>query len=249
MPSDDVCLSAQQHAQIVVGDGSEFKNHGQLMKGVNQLLNAEKDVLDDCRACIVRQFARQIPVEDQLPCGRRDGEGRSLRAVGAGQPLSAVKLLLKASATSEKALFLSKDTLIRPPLANTPTDPTLFGATVEFCSAQGSASFDLPANFWHMNGTGSVFKFVQTGSSVDVKVALIKGGRTLKIVSKAVGIPLPGGLGNVGVRVTTGDVRNCALFTAETIVKDEPGKYIAQGAAVDAVADCSDASLGCPAAP
>ena len=51
--------------------------------------------------------------------------------------------------------------------------------------------------------------------------------------------------GPVGVRVSTGDVRNCALFTSETIVRDEPGKYVAQSALAGAVADCSDAALGC----
>ena len=136
---------------------------------------------------------------------------------------------------------------IRPPLVGTATDPTLFGATVEFCSAQGRVTFDLPAQFWHASGSGSVFKYTQAGSAVDIKVALIKGGRTLKIVSKAVGIPLPGGLGAVGVRVTTGDVRNCALFTASTILKDEPGKYAAHSALAGAIGDCSDASLGCGA--
>jgi len=249
----------QRRIQLIIGDGSTFENHGQVMKRVNQLLNEEKDALGpDCRACVVRQFARQVPIADQLPCVQRklsalgvqtESSALAPRSVGTDQPLSAVKVLLKATSTAEKALFLSKDAAIYPPLANTPTDPTLFGATIELCSAQGSAAFDLPAHLWHMSGSGSVFKFTRTGSGADVKVALIKGGRTLKIVSKAVGIPLPGALGAVGVRVTTGDVRNCALFTLGTIVKDEPGKYVARGASGDAVADCSDASLGCSFAP
>jgi hypothetical protein len=109
--------------------------------------------------------------------------------------------------------------------------------------------FDLPAIFWRGNGSGSVLKFRRPGASADVRVALIKGGRMLKIASKAVGLPLPGGFGAVGVRVVTGDVRNCALFTLETIVQDEPGRYVAQAARFDAVADCDDESLGCFAVP
>jgi hypothetical protein len=244
-------VEAQRYVQSVVGDGSQFKNHGQLMKRVTQLLNERENLPKDCRACIVRQFARHIPAGEQLPCRLRTKGIGGLGGpgippwTGPDQPLSAVKLLLKVSPTAEKAMFLSKDPAIYPPIANAPSDPTLFGATVEFCSAQGTAVFDLPANAWHLNGSGSVFKFTQPGTSADVKVAIIKGGRTLKIVSKAVGLPLPGGLDAVGVRVTTGDVRNCALFTLETIVKDEPGHYVAQDAHLDAVADCSNESLGC----
>jgi hypothetical protein len=120
---------------------------------------------------------------------------------------------------------------------------------VEFCTAQGTAVFDLPANLWRANGRGSVLKFKRPGRSADVRVALIKGGRMLKIASRGVGLPLPGGVGAVGVRIVTGDVRNCALFTLETIVKDDPGRYIARAARADAVADCDDESLGCFAVP
>jgi hypothetical protein len=215
---------------------------------VIQLVRAADPVDGDCRACIVRQFARSIPTAQQQPCGP-DDSARAALAVGVDQPLSAVKLLLKSSATAEKALFLSKDAAIQTPLLNGPNDPTLFGASVEFCSAGGHAVFDLPAHAWHQNGTGTVFKYTASGSGADVKVALIKGGRTLKVVSKAVGLPLDGGIGPVGVRVATGEVRNCALFTSATILKDEPGKYIAQSALAGAITDCSDVSLGCPSQP
>jgi hypothetical protein len=248
IPTGAGCADIQARIQAEIGDGSQFENRGQLMMQVIELLPKDGEVDGSCRACIVRQFARGVPVSDQVPCGPSDS-ARAAFSIGVDQPLSAVKLLLKATDTAEKALFLSKDSSIQPPVLNGPTDPTLFGASVELCSQAGHAFFDLPAQSWHVNGSGSVFKFTRTGSGADVKVALIKGGRTLKVVSKAVGLPLGGGMGPVGVRVSTGDVRNCALFTPETILKDEPGKYLAQSALAASLTDCSDASLGCSSLP
>lgn len=248
IPSGAGCADIQARIQAEIGDGSQFETRGQLVRTVNALVRAEGEVDGSCRACIVRQYARRIPPAQQQPCGP-SGSPRAAFLAGMDQPLSAVKLLLKTSDTAEKALFLSKDASIQPPVLNESTDPTLFGASVELCSQAGHAFFDLPAESWHANRGGSVFKYTRTGSGADVKVALIKGGRTLKVVSKAVGLPLGGGVGPVGVRVSTGDVRNCALFTSETIVKDEPGKYMARSALAGAIADCSDASLGCISPP
>ena len=51
--------------------------------------------------------------------------------------------------------------------------------------------------------------------------------------------------GSVGVRVTTGTLRNCARVGGR-VLRDEAGKFIAKdGLAADLV-DCSDAELGSP---
>jgi Cys-rich repeat protein len=48
------------------------KNHGQLMKVVTRVTSPEKEagnITAACESCIVSQFARQIPIADQKPCG------------------------------------------------------------------------------------------------------------------------------------------------------------------------------------
>jgi len=47
--------------------------------------------------------------------------------------------------------------------------------------------------------------------------------------------------GRLGTRITTGTLRNCAVFTAP--VRDAAGVFVATHAVASALADCSDASL------
>jgi hypothetical protein len=174
-------------------------------------------------------------------------------AVAADQPVEGRKLVLKRSASGrEKAVFLSKDTALIGPTLGGSDDPMLVGATVDLCSDAGMASFTLPASNWRANGPGTVFKFTNKGAPEppsSVKTALIKGGRTLKVVSKEAGLPLLGAEGQVAVRVTTGTTRNCALFTSDDVQKEAEGKLIAKKSSADALADCSDAALGCASSP
>ena len=51
-------------------------------------------------------------------------------------------------------------------------------------------------------------------------------------------------LDRVAVRVTTGLLRNCALFDGATILRDEPNRFIAKRAVAPVVTDCSNAALG-----
>lgn len=174
-------------------------------------------------------------------------------AGAADQPVEGRKLVMKRSASgNEKAVFLSKDSELVGPTAGGSDDPTVVGATVDLCSNAGSASFTMPASNWKSNTPGTVFKFGNKGAPQApsaVKVALIKGGRTLKIVSKQAGLPLLGTEGQVGVRVTTGTTRNCALFSGDDVQKDAEGKLIAKTSSTDGLADCSDAALGCGGSP
>jgi hypothetical protein len=174
-------------------------------------------------------------------------------AVAADHPVEGRKLVMKRSASgNEKAVFLSKDTALVGPTLGGSDDPMLVGATVDFCSDAGSASFSLPASSWRANNPGTVFKFTNNGAPEApsaVKMALIKGGRTLKIVSKQAGLPLQGTEGQVAVRVTTGTTRNCALFGPDDVQKDAEGKLIAKTSSADGLADCSDATLGCGGSP
>ncbi|HWP65320.1 MAG TPA: hypothetical protein VNO26_05350 [Candidatus Limnocylindria bacterium] len=233
-----------------VGDGSQFEKRRQLLKRVIELLDARGGVTDGCQACITRQFQRRLPIEEQLPCRERlQGIGGFPNGTEEDRPVAGAKLLLTATASKERLSFLSKDAGVAAPLVNTPSDPTLFGASVELCTAEGTVVFDLPADHWRVSRSGSVYKFKRPGRPADVKMAVIQRGRKLKVSSNAVGVPLGGGLGPVGVRVGTGTVRNCAFFPSTTIVTDAPGRFLAEDAAAGAALDCGNEALGCAAVP
>lgn len=169
------------------------------------------------------------------------------------QPIEGRKLVMKRSASGkEKAVFLAKDSEIPAPSPGGSDDPVQVGATVEFCSNAGSASFSMPASNWKSNTPGTVFKFGNKSAPEPpsaVKVALIKGGRTLKIVSKQAGLPLLGNEGVVAVRVTMGTTRQCAVFDSDDVQKDVERQLIAKTSSTDGLVDCSDAALGCAGSP
>jgi len=179
-------------------------------------------------------------------------------ASAADQPISAAKLVMKRGSNGkEKLAFVSKDPAFLFPAiggADDPADGTPGGATVELFSAnEGPATLVMPAGAgkpgWSVRAAGrSSFKYANplspTGDS-PVRAALLKEGKVLKVTSRTVGgLPLATAQGAVGVRITTGSLRSCALFDAATIGKDEPGKFVARNAA--APADCSTATLGGP---
>jgi hypothetical protein len=161
------------------------------------------------------------------------------------QPISAVKLQLKRNSNGkEKLLFLSKDTALVAPAAGGADDPTAVGATVELCSGTGGyALFELPASGWK---GGKILKYVQKGGPPSgVKNMLLKGGRAMKVVGKDAGLDLSAPQGQVAVRVTMGTKRMCALFAGAAVKTDAAGVFDGRAAAAGAVADCSDAALGC----
>jgi|GEM_PF-1170066 len=69
----DPCQTVQSEAQALVGNepDGDWKNHGQYVSTVARLVDqyVESGEIDSvCASCIVSQFARRIPVEDQEPC-------------------------------------------------------------------------------------------------------------------------------------------------------------------------------------
>jgi len=66
------CGTAQSTAQEAVGPFSQYKNHGEMVKTAAQSINEylyEGIISEECHGCIVSQFARGIPSEDQESCG------------------------------------------------------------------------------------------------------------------------------------------------------------------------------------
>jgi hypothetical protein len=72
--------------------------------------------------------------------------------------------------------------------------------------------------------------------------------RHLELVANAVGLAPDVTHTGVGVRLTVGTTRLCALFDARTVRRSRPGFFSGIGASAAGLADCSDASLAGPAA-
>ena len=70
---------AQLQARVQANLGSEpseptmlFRNHGQFMKAVQQIVSPELEagnITEECSSCITNQYARRIAVADQEACG------------------------------------------------------------------------------------------------------------------------------------------------------------------------------------
>ena len=76
VPAQDpiTCGDLQALVQDSVGneDPAVYRNHGKYVSTVAKLVDPylESGEIDSvCASCIVNQFARRIPVEDQEPCG------------------------------------------------------------------------------------------------------------------------------------------------------------------------------------
>jgi hypothetical protein len=172
------------------------------------------------------------------------------------RPISGAKLLLKRShSAKEKLVFVSKDPAFLFPATGSLDDPASGspgGALLEvFSKTEGPAALAIPPGpgkpGWRVKDA-RVDRYTFTnreaplGNSL-IRSATLESGATLKVVAREIGVPLMGAQGSVGIRITTGTLRNCALFDATTIRKDEPGVFMAKDAVAGALPDCSDASL------
>lgn len=71
------CLRVQRAAQAAVLAGLPYSNHGKLVSTAAHVVSAAEnagEIDEECASCIMNQFARSIPIEDQVPCG----EGRAV---------------------------------------------------------------------------------------------------------------------------------------------------------------------------
>ena len=145
-------------------------------------------------------------------------------AGGAERPLPGKKLVMKARGARQTLVFIAKSALDVTNVG----DPTALGAALKIVNpVSGEARvFDLPSSGWHLNHSRTVAKF--KGSPI--KLALVKQKSGLKVIGKTTGITLDEPTqGSVGLVLTLGTVQFCALFGG-TIVKDQPGKFIAKKA-------------------
>jgi hypothetical protein len=172
------------------------------------------------------------------------------------QPIDGVRLRIVRSGMGEKLVFVSRDAGALFPAIGSPDDPgtgSPGGALIDLVSAaEGIATLTVPAGVgtpgWTSHaGSTDLDKFTNSDAPGGISVVrrvVIHEGRVLKVVARATGLALTGPQGSVGIRITTGTLRNCALFTAPT--KDEADRFVARDASAAAITDCSDASLGAP---
>jgi hypothetical protein len=71
-PRSVECRAAQRDVQTAVGLGGPYKNHGQLVQKAASLVTSAEEaqrITSDCGECIITQFAKSVPIDQQEPCG------------------------------------------------------------------------------------------------------------------------------------------------------------------------------------
>lgn len=66
------CRRVQLEAQAAVQAGAPYRNHGQMVSTAARIVGRAVDagrIDEDCASCIVSQFARNVPIAEQEPCG------------------------------------------------------------------------------------------------------------------------------------------------------------------------------------
>jgi len=72
-PGTAACGDAQVAAQDAVEAGGPYKNHGQMVRtaaNTTSPLREDGTISEECESCIINQFARRIPIEEQELCGQ-----------------------------------------------------------------------------------------------------------------------------------------------------------------------------------
>jgi len=163
------------------------------------------------------------------------------------RPLAARSITLRRTKTGkQKLVFRASDDGVLAPVAGGVDDPAQVPARIDFCSAAGRSTITFPGAGWTATANGVSFSNPDAPASPSpVKRLKLSAGRSLKVLAREVGLPLDGSEGQLGVRLTTGSVRNCALFGPSTVRRDEVDAFKASKADPGALADCSDEALGC----
>lgn len=78
------CRQVQLETQDAVAAGAPYNTHGQMLRTASSVVSLAEDAGEidcACSSCIINQFARRIPVEEQVPCGNN---GWSSNILGPG---------------------------------------------------------------------------------------------------------------------------------------------------------------------
>jgi hypothetical protein len=169
------------------------------------------------------------------------------------RPIDGRALKITQTATGARLVFVSRDPSLLFPAAGSADDPATgspAGAVVEiFAQSEPSQSLSAPAGLgnpgWKVQ-TGANESYVYRSPTPAVRKIVLREDKLLKLLSDDAGLALTAPLGAVAIRFTTGSLRNCAVFPAATVRRDEAGRFVARDASASALSDCSDASLLAP---
>lgn len=177
----------------------------------------------------------------------------SIPAKATDRPISAASLVIRRLASGRETLkFTSRDpNLLFPAIgsADDPANGNPGAVLVELFSQSESsgASFLIPPGVgnpgWKVTDAKTdQYRFLNRQAPLGLspaKSATIRQGKLLTVTAATTGLGLDGPQGRIGIRITTGALRNCALFDGATIKKDRAGWFVGRHAAASALADCS----------
>jgi len=66
------CRVVQLDVQGAITSGGPYKNLGQLVSAAANVVSAAEEageITEECSSCIMNQFARRVPIGDQIACG------------------------------------------------------------------------------------------------------------------------------------------------------------------------------------
>ena len=155
------------------------------------------------------------------------------------------RLRLTRRPGGSKLVLRSRDPALTVPAPGSPDDPAAGGVLIElFSPLAGNASLGVPTGpEWQVRvGARTIYRYRNSaapGGPSPVYSLQLATTPSLKIVARSAGLPLTSPLGQVGIRIRTGDVRHCALFVPDV---DVAGRFVA--ADTLPLANCSDESLG-----
>ena len=177
-------------------------------------------------------------------------------ASAADKLLAETKIVMKQATSGKQKLVLkSKDSSWLFPTQGSDDDPTSGtpgGLTIQmFSPATGWRNVTIPSTpaapaEWQSKPGQYKYKNKSANADADgIRAVTLKEGKSIKIVSKSSVLPMDDRLRTVGIRITTGTERNCAVFghAFSTSVKDEVGKFSARGSDTEIFQDCSDQTI------
>jgi hypothetical protein len=171
------------------------------------------------------------------------------------EPFANAKLVMKRSASGSVTVrFVAEDPNLVFPAVGGPDDPSDVGMAIELFSPSqllpGSSlavppGAGPPPGWKRRDATVDAYVWMHPGAPgppSPVARVVVKQGRLLRFVARDAAGLLDSPQSRVGIRITTGSIRHCAVFDGASIRISVPGRFVAE-ATSSTLADCSNSSL------
>ena len=166
----------------------------------------------------------------------------------ADQPIAGTSLTLKRAGSKQKLVFVSKDPAFLFPSLGSFDDPTSIGLVVELLGVGATGDLAVlgaaAGPGWRASAAPARYSYADPsapGGGSALGRVVMRQGKLLKITAPTTGLVPP--QGSIGIRISTGAIRSCALFQATAVRKDVDGTFIGRNASAAMLSDCSDAQL------